>query len=274
MRSPRCSRRHLGGLVALAITIAGCTSASPDDTTVAPEATTTTSGSTTDDRPTTSATTPTTAASTTPTTSATPVTRGPDLPRADLGGFNIGHGVMNESVVELMWTSVDGDDVVHRVYRAPTIGTDPATADLAEATPVYAGPDLAVDDRTAPAGEFWTYILEIDADGVTAENRAWTSVLTVTDTTPPAEVTGLSAAVTGDGVLLRWNPADDDVEFGAYAVLLVNDDGTATYLGGGADVGLTSFLDDRPPAGAVTYRVQAVDYHDNRSTAEITVEVP
>ncbi len=262
-------------MIAALIIAGACTSAGPDDTAGSSEpsapASVDTIGDTTAASPTTTA--PSTTA-TTPTTSATPVTRGPDLPRGDIGGFNIGHGVMNEDLVELRWTSVDAAETMHRVYRVPTVGTDPATVDLANATLVYAGPDLAFDDRAAPPGEFWTYVLEIDADGITGQTRAWTDVLTVTDTTPPTAITGLSAAVTSDGVLLRWNPADDDVEFGAYAVLLVNDDDTATYLGGGADVGLTSFLDDRPPSGQATYRVQAVDYHDNRSTAEITVEVP
>ncbi len=272
MRSTR-ARTPAVVLVAAFTLVASCTSGGGEN--LAEPATTSASTGTTTRADDTDAATDTTvdAGETTATTSATPATRGPDLPQVDLGEFNIGHGRMSEELVELSWTSVEGDEVTHRVHRVPTIGTDPATVDLTTAPLVYSGPDTSFTDLDAPAGEFWTYVLEIDADGATADRRAWTSVLTVTDETPPAPITGLTATVGDDGVLLRWDPSDDDVEFGAYAVLLVADDGTATYLGGGASVGETSFLDDRPPTGSATYRVQAVDYHDNRSTAEITVEV-
>jgi hypothetical protein len=66
-------------------------------------------------------------------------------------------------------------------------------------------------------------------------------------------------------VLLTWNPSSDNVEFASYSVSLVGDDDELTYLGGGADLNQTAFLDDRPAPGTSTYAVEAVDFHNNRT---------
>ena len=47
------------------------------------------------------------------------------------------------------------------------------------------------------------------------------------------------------------------------------------YLGGGADVGQTSFIDANPRQGENLYRVTANDFHENFSeAAEIIVAWP
>ena len=102
----------------------------------------------------------------------------------------------------------------------------------------------------------------------------WTEALTVDDTEPPSAITGLMAQSTGDGVLLSWDQATDNVEFGAYNVSLL-ELGERRFIGGGADESQTMFLDTDTSPGTRTYVVVAVDFHDNRSTPgtiEITVE--
>ena len=178
-----------------------------------------------------------------------PVVRLPDNPRGDVGGFNMGVVTMAADRVELWWTSVEGDDVQHRVHRVPLVGTDPATVELTSENLVYVGAELGFVDETAEPGRFWTYVLEIDADGVTSERRAWTSALTVDDTTPPEPIENLTAELTDDGVLLSWDPSGDDVEFAAYAVILLGPGGADTYLGGATEPAQSRFLDDRPTSG-------------------------
>lgn len=201
----------------------------------------------------------------------TPV-RIPDNPRVDLGGFNIGVREMTSTAVSLWWTSV-GDDSVHRVHRIAA-GGDPMTVEITGASLVYEGPDTVFVDTGAAPGQFWTYVLEIDVGDTTADRRAWTTALTIDDVTPPTPIEDLVAEVTPEGVLLTWSASDDDVEFGAYAVLLVGEDGEATYLGGGTEPEQSSFLDDRPITGSATYLVQAADFHDNRTSATVDIVVP
>ncbi len=115
--------------------------------------------------------------------------------------------------------------------------------------------------------------------------RRWTTALAVTDTEPPTAITGLTAEVTDDGVLLSWRPSTDEVEFAAYSVSIVSADGQTVYLGGGADATLTTFLDNQfgdvngsGPASSgstIEYVVEAVDYHNNRSEpGRISVTLP
>lgn len=203
-----------------------------------------------------------------------PVVRLPDNPRGDVGGFNMGVVTMAADRVELWWTSVEGDDVQHRVHRVPLVGTDPATVELTSENLVYVGAELGFVDETAEPGRFWTYVLEIDADGVTSERRAWTSALTVDDTTPPEPIENLTAELTDDGVLLSWDPSGDDVEFAAYAVILLGPGGADTYLGGATEPAQSRFLDDRPTSGTNTYQVDAVDFHGNRTSATVEIVVP
>lgn len=87
-------------------------------------------------------------------------------------------------------------------------------------------------------------------------------------------ITGLHAEVTADGVLLSWNRSSDNVEFAAYSVSIVEED-RLKYIGGGADIEQTSFLDNLPQSGLVTYAVVAVDFHNNRTdAATISVNIP
>jgi len=205
-----------------------------------------------------------------------PVVRVGENEGVDVGGFNIGHGEMNEEFVELNWTEPNAaspqNPATFRIYRIETIGNDPMTVQLGEAEAMYAGRDLSTTDTSVEPDTFYTYILEVEvAEGV-IDQRAWTDTLTTTDTTPPSTITGLTAEVDGNDVVLRWNPSTDDVEFASYAVSLQTGDGLQ-YLGGGADPGQTNFVDNQPVTASSTYVVQAVDFHNNRSEpVSITVE--
>lgn len=124
--------------------------------------------------------------------------------------------------------------------------------------------------RRSAEGTFYTYVLEVQMlEGVLS--RRWTQGLAIDDTTPPTPITNLRSEMTAEGLLLSWDPSSDNVEFAAYSVSIVDGE-QLRYIGGGADVEQSSFLDTRPPAGTVTYSVQAVDFHDNR-TEPATIEV-
>lgn len=176
---------------------------------------------------------------------------------------------MDSSSVELVWSPVEGADT-YRVLRLPTSEADYdaiAAGNLEGAEEVYDDLDefFGFVDDDVPANTFLTYILVAEVDGQLTEPR-WAEALTVDDVTPPAPVTGLTFEDTTDGVLLTWEPSPDDVEFAAYNVSILEDDGQFRYIGGGADVGQVSFLDDEAFTGTRTYVVAAVDFHNNVST--------
>ena len=176
---------------------------------------------------------------------------------------------MDATSVELVWSPVDGADT-YRLLRIPTADADYdaiAAGDLDGAEEIYNDLDefFGYVDDDVPVDTFLTYILVAEVDGELTEPR-WAEALTVDDVTPPTPITGLTAEETSEGVLLAWEPSPDDVEFAAYNVSILEDDGQFRYIGGGADVGQVSFLDDEPFTGTRTYVVAAVDFHNNVST--------
>ncbi len=175
---------------------------------------------------------------------------------------------MSSTTVELVWSRVDGADN-YRLFRIPTADADYdaiAAGDLDGAEEIYSGRDGfgGFVDEAAPTNTFLTYILVAEVGGQNTEPR-WAEALTVDDITPPAPLTGLTGTVTDDGVLLEWEPSPDDVEFAAYNVSYIDEFGELRYIGGGADVGQVSFLDDEVFEGSRTYIVTAVDFHNNVS---------
>lgn len=185
----------------------------------------------------------------------------------------VGHGFMTDDKIEIVWSQVEGDDVVYQIFRFDGIGFDPAEVELID--PVHEGiGTLRWDDESVDTGSFYTYILRVIADDEVLERR-WTATLAVTDTTPPRPVTDLSATITDEGILLDWSPSEDDVEFGSYSVLRTDLGDEPQYIGGGGDQEVTSFIDDDlPGAGDVGYEVLATDFHGNQSEpATITISL-
>lgn len=180
---------------------------------------------------------------------------------------------MDSTSVELVWSPVEDADN-YRLFRLPT-GTadyDAITTGLIEgADEIYEGLDFGYIDTDPPTGQFLTYLIVAEVGDETTEPR-WAEALTVDDITPPTPITGLAATDTADGVLLEWEPSFDDVEFAAYNVSILTETGQLQFIGGGADIGQVSFLDDEDFAGTRTYVVAAVDFHNNVSeTAQIDV---
>lgn len=179
---------------------------------------------------------------------------------------------MTETSVELFWTEADDVEAVYTVYRYETDGGDPTTRSYSDNEIVYSGDQTTTIDESVEPDTFYTYALAVTIDGV--RSGGWfTFALTTTDTTAPAPVSELTAEQSAEGVLLSWSPSSEDVAFHSYAVFLVDGD-ELTYLGGGDRIDQTQFLDDDTTPGTRTYRVQAVDFHDNRSVQrEVAVTI-
>jgi len=189
-------------------------------------------------------------------------------------GHWIGRNLMTSSSVELVWSEIKSNSANYRVHRFErTNGLNPDTAIFSDLSKVYAGKATTWTDSHVKPNQFYTYVLDVNVDGK-ALPRRWTEALTVDDNEAPAAITGLRAEITADGVLLSWNRSADNVEFAAYSISIV-EDSHLKYIGGGADLEQTSFLDNRPQPGLITYAVVAVDFHNNRTEAAmVSVTVP
>ncbi|HEY1177785.1 MAG TPA: hypothetical protein VGF17_16640, partial [Phytomonospora sp.] len=169
--------------------------------------------------------------------------------------------------VTLDWTA-STDDVgvsAYRVYRRAA-----ATAPNAPGPWVQQGADVTTgtrftDSQVTPGSYEYT-VDAVDAAGnvsAKADPPATATVTPLPDTTPPADVTGLTATnspdIHGTDVKVTWDAGSDNVGVTGYGVYR---DGTKI-----ADVNApaTSFTDVNRPAGTYSYTVDAVDSAGNRS---------
>jgi fibronectin type 3 domain-containing protein len=156
--------------------------------------------------------------------------------------------------VRLAWEPADGA-ATYRAYRA-TAPEGPFTR-IADALgdPSYRDTSADIHRR------LYYRVTAVDAAGNESAPSA-TADTGEPDTTPPAQVTGLTAEGTTAGNAVRWQASSADVEH--YEVWAAPDgqsdpDGPATVFG-------TSYNDLDASAGVpVTYRVQAVDAYGNVS---------
>jgi len=203
----------------------------------------------------------------------------------------IGRNLMTDTSIELVWSTVDGENGPprYRIYRVErnasafdeyqhneTLMTMALTDNLLVYDSVAEDSATTWTDEQVEAGTFYSYVLSVDVDELTLDRR-WTSTVALTDTEPPSPITGLQAqlaeASNETGVFLSWDQSSDNGAFASYAVSLVSETGELQYLGGGNQDFQVTFLDTRPPVGVVTYAVQAVDFHDNRTEpAMITID--
>lgn len=189
---------------------------------------------------------------------------------------SIGRSFMDDERVELFWTEVE-DASNYVVYRLPTADADYSVipdGQLEGTRIVYEGNDLEYTDTDVPVDTFLTYILIAEtSEGFT--NPRWTEALTTPDTTPPFPIEDLTAEVTDEGVLLQWSPSGDNLEFASYNVSYISPEGVSDFLGGGADIGQTSFIDANPREGENVYVVTASDFHQNvTERLEIAIDWP
>ncbi len=197
-----------------------------------------------------------------------PATRAEPNQAGPVQDWQIGWVRMDERAVEVEWQPA-GPNVNYELFRVGSVGVDPSTVRLEDANVIYSGLATSFVDETVDPDTFYTYIVTAESD---RSDRRWTDTLTTTDVTAPSPILGLEAEETSEGLKLSWLPSSDDVEFASYAVSIVGKDDELTYIGGGADERVTTFVDNGWSGATTTYAVQAVDFHNNRTVpAKITV---
>ena len=234
---------------------ASAASTSTTQTTAAPESTTTLASSSSSDTP------------------------PPGRPSLVLGtdendGVWLGHGVMSDESIELVWAGPEdvSDFEIYRIER--TNGDNPDQLAMEDAVLIYQGDETGLLDTGVVTGERYWYVLQVDLPDGTTSGR-WTEADAVTDDQPPSAVTGLTATRSGLEVTLKWDQTTDNYLFGRYAIRRSVDGEQSVYYGTGFTLEQTSFIDDQlPRSGTVTYQVIATDFHDNQAEpAVVSIEL-
>ncbi len=182
---------------------------------------------------------------------------------------------MTDRSIALHWTLDDRVEatgyILHRLPFDPAI--DPITVPLDDATVIHRSttPGLVDSDVVAGAG-YWYVLLATDSTGT--EYRQATEAHAVTDTEPPAPISGLVAEVEKGAITVSWDRSTDDYRFGRYSIRRSVDGATSIYYGTGWTADQTIFIDDQPPptGSLVVYEVAASDFHGNSSEPSL-VEV-
>ncbi len=180
---------------------------------------------------------------------------------------------MTSSGIEMTWGEVDGV-VDYRLHRLPTSSDDrPDPAELTDDNEIFVAtePGRTVDDSVVEGTKYWYGIRGFDADG-TLVAVGWHRADAIDDLTPPSPVEIVSATVVDGQVQVTWAEPDENYALHAYRILRSVDDAEFETLATTWNLDQQTLIDDDPPTGTVTYAVQAMDFHWNRSTP-VGVEV-
>ncbi len=182
---------------------------------------------------------------------------------------------MSDSNIELTWSSTDGA-VEYQIHRLPrAVDDQPEVAEMTAENLIHTATDAGqwTDDGVLAGTPYWYGVRSLAADG-TLVAHGWHRAAAVTDEEPPTEVGALAAVVGDDGVLVTWTQPDENYELHGYRVLRGVDGQEPELISNTWKVSQTSFLDDDPPAGQVTYQIVAFDFHWNESApADVVIDL-
>ncbi len=181
---------------------------------------------------------------------------------------------MSESSIEVVWSATD-DAVSYEVHRVVRISDSPPDASAMTAdTVVHTSDDKGVfiDEGVTAGTIYWHGIRGLGNDG-TVLSVGWHPTAAVTDEQPPEPV-DVSLEQADGSVLLTWQVPAENYQLHSYQIRRSINGGEAEVVGQTWQLDQTSFLDDEPPTGVVTYSVISYDFHWNLSEpTEVTVEL-
>lgn len=173
---------------------------------------------------------------------------------------------MTASEIGLQWSTSDGaiEYQVHRLAR--TTDERPDVAAMTMENLVHTATDSGrwTDEGVVAGTPYWYGIRALAADGSLVAH-GWHRAAAVTDDEPPTPVGTLTVVVDGGDVLVTWTPPDENYELHGYRVFRGVDGQEPESISTTWNIDQTSFIDDDPPTGQVTYRVVAFDFHWNDS---------
>lgn len=177
---------------------------------------------------------------------------------------------MTSTRIEMQWGTFDGasEYQLHRVPRTSDTRPIPDVMTADNLLHVADNSGQFVDDAVEENTSYWYGVRAFSAEG-TPMAIGWHRADAVDDTEPPGVVEILSAELRDGEVLVTWAEPDENYELHSYRILRGVNGGELESLAVTWNMDQRSLLDDDPPrTGTVTYAVDALDFHWNRSSPE------
>ncbi|MDB5297216.1 MAG: domain containing protein, partial [Phycisphaerales bacterium] len=167
--------------------------------------------------------------------------------------------------VAVNWTATTGAPLLagYNVYRSTS-----TTGTFAKLNADPVTPATYVDTAAANGITYYYRVTAVDSWGGESATSSVVSAARAADNVPPAPPTGLAAAGVGNGVSVTW-AAVGDADLAGYRVYrAASAGGTFAVVSGSALVTATTLTDaTASPGTAYAYKVTAVDFSGNESTA-------
>ena len=179
---------------------------------------------------------------------------------------------MSATSIELQWSAPEGA-ATYQLHRLPFDSDSPSSLQpdasaMTAANEIYttgAGNEVGdfTDTSVATGTKYWYGIRGLDDDGQVL-STGWHRADAVTDNEAPSPVQ-VSVDLVDGAVQLTWSEPDENYELHGYRILRGVDGQELETVVTSWDLDRTSFVDDDPPAGNLTYAVEAFDFHWNDS---------
>ena len=179
---------------------------------------------------------------------------------------------MSATSIELQWSAPEGA-ATYQLHRLPFDSDSPSSLQpdasaMTAANEIYttgAGNEVGdfTDTSVATGTKYWYGIRGLDDDGQVL-STGWHRADAVTDNEAPSPVQ-VSVDLVDGAVQLTWSEPDENYELHGYRILRAVDGQELETVVTSWDLDRTSFVDDDPPAGNLTYAVEAFDFHWNDS---------
>ncbi len=181
---------------------------------------------------------------------------------------------MTADAIEVTWSAPEGADTyaIHRIQS--DLETPPSADELTATNQIHSGDAVGVflDDEVTAETRYWYGIQSLDDDG-SPLSVGWHRAVAVDDEVPPAPVE-ITLEQTNGAVQLSWNQPDENFELHAYRILRSVEGSEPEVVATTWNTDQTSFIDNTPPTGALTYFVSALDFHWNESErTEVSVTI-
>lgn len=182
---------------------------------------------------------------------------------------------MTATSIEVVWSAPAGA-ADYQVHRVELLDDDrPPAASLDSSNQIHSGDETGVylDADVVAGTRYWYGVRGLDAQGEVL-SVGWHEAHAITDEEPPSAV-GLSLANDDGTIRLDWSAPAENYQLHGYRILRSVDGTEPEVVATTWNLDQTSFIDEEPPKGSVTYQVQAFDFHWNSSTpAQQTVSIP
>ncbi|MEA2709427.1 MAG: large repetitive protein, partial [Phycisphaerales bacterium] len=168
--------------------------------------------------------------------------------------------------IQLNWAdNTDSDFAGYNLFRATSLDGPWTQLNVSLLTS-----SSYFDSGAASNVTTYYHVEAVDTSGNKSAPATASGTRTSSDTTAPAQPTGLTPTPSSSGISLDWADTNTETDFAGYNVYRI-ENGARVKLNTSGLLGVSQFIDTGAPAGVLSsYEVVAVDTSNNESTAATT----